>query len=557
LYVSANGTEELVELDPRRVVVREVGDSAVEFRALDGERYWFGDRTRHALPPDAPYDGEERLPARVRDACARVTVFSSQERIESYGVVLRPGMVLICNAYGIPIETPSVVRVAFEGRAHYALVGGREVSAPLVVLHALEAGDGAETLEVSTWPPRVTSHVGDLPDRDLRRAEFEALHRALLSAFPSYSDMARMLRDELDQDLREITTHGPMDAATYQVIEFMQAKGRIRELIHGAQRANPGNRELRGWVNRLREAAVEEAPEPTLPPLHAVYEDAGRWQRSRAPVVEPTRFEAAITIGAPMSVTSAMAPQGAPIFMDDVLVAVATGQREEVLVAAVAFRQETIEWLLDSVQRLSATPQDRERIVWGLQAESRALTNGPHTLIAALQGSLADPSLRLVEFEKDDCILRVSGRRRACALLRAMFRLVPEEVASLGLTWAGTLDRDPQRPAKGLRGFVPSRDGRRLSAVVEMFSENHGQVTATVSAEDPEQPFLGVVRFHRAAERVALASQSAYGSASATFSFEGPPPSFLGVEFDDGHPALELDLDLVPRSSPRTEQKSS
>lgn len=557
VYLSANGSEELIELDPRRVTVREVGDSAVEFRTLDGERYWFGDRARHALPPDAPMDGEERLPSRVRDVCARVTVYSPHGVIESYGVVLGPGMLLLCNAYGVLVEEPCVARVAFESRVHYALVTGHEVSAPRVVLHALEVGEGAETLEVTTWPPGVTPRVGDLPERDLRRAEFEALHRALLRAFPSYSDMARMLRDELDQDLREITTHGPMDTATYQVIEFMQARGRIRELIRGAQSANPSNRELRVLASKLREAALEEAPEPTLPPLHAVYEAEGRFQWSRVPLVEPTRFEGAITFEAPMSVTSAMAPQGAPIFMEDILVAVATGQREEVLVAAVSFPPESVEQLVDSMRRLSATPQDRERVTWAFQAERHALTNGPHAVIGALQDALADPSLRLVAFERDDRILRVSGRRRACTLLRAMFRFTPEAVAPLGLTWAGTLDRDPQRSAKGLRGFVPLRNGRRLSAIVEMFSESHGQVTATVSSEDPEQPLFGVVYFYFGDSTTPYTAESAYASVSATFTFEGPPTFSVGAELDDGRTALELDLDLVPRSSPRMERKSS
>lgn len=557
VYLSANGSEELVELDSRRVTVREVDDSAVELRTLDGDRYWFGDRTRHALPPDAPMDGEEQLPSRVRDACARVTVYSPHGVIESYGVVLRPGVLLICNAEGVPLEAPCVARVAFEGRTHYALVASFEVASPLVVLHALEVGEAAETLEVSTWPPRIVSRAGDLPERDLRRAEFEALHQALLKAFPSYSDMARMLRDELDQDLREITTHGPMDTATYQVIEFMQSQGRIRELIRGAHSANPSNRELRLFASKLREAAVAEEPEPTLPPLHAVYEDERRFQWSRVPLVEPTRFEGAITFEAPMRVTSAMAPQGSPIFMDDILVAVANGQREEVLVAATPLRQESVEWLVDSVRRLSATPQDRERVAWALQVEPHALTNGPHAVIGALQDALADPSLRLVAFEKDDRILRVSGRRRACALLRAMFRLVPDAVAPLGLTWAGTLDRDPQRPVRGLRGFVPSRNGRRLSAIVEMFSENHGQVTATVSSEDPEQPLFGVVYFYFGDSTSPYTAESAYASVSATFSFEGPPTFILGAELDDGRTALELDLDLVPRSSPRTERKSS
>lgn len=67
------------------------------------------------------------------------------------------------------------------------------------------------------------------------------LRNALLSAFPTRSALAEMLRLRLNVVLDHVAGEQNLAAAVLQVIEWAEAQGRTRALIAAARRANPGN----------------------------------------------------------------------------------------------------------------------------------------------------------------------------------------------------------------------------------------------------------------------------------------------------------------------------
>lgn len=98
----------------------------------------------------------------------------------------------------------------------------------------------------------------------------EKLHRALLAAFPSPTDLERMVTFKLNQNLNEIASPGDnLTTRTFRLIEWADASGKLNDLVLGAREHNPMNPTLREFAKKYfspsQDAAsrqVEVAPEP-------------------------------------------------------------------------------------------------------------------------------------------------------------------------------------------------------------------------------------------------------------------------------------------------------
>src|SRR5689334_4891163 len=106
----------------------------------------------------------------------------------------------------------------------------------------------------------------------LAGAEVKRLQEALLDAFRTRSELARMVRVGLDESLDAVVAHGDLRAAVFDLIEWAEAHGRLDDMIAAARRENEGNPELRAFVeDRARieppPTAVGDPPGgPSLPP---------------------------------------------------------------------------------------------------------------------------------------------------------------------------------------------------------------------------------------------------------------------------------------------------
>lgn len=78
----------------------------------------------------------------------------------------------------------------------------------------------------------------------LRREQQRELHDALLSAFPSYSTLVRMVRYSLDENLEMIASGGSLQDVVFQLIVWAESRGQLDELLAGALRENPRNPSL-------------------------------------------------------------------------------------------------------------------------------------------------------------------------------------------------------------------------------------------------------------------------------------------------------------------------
>lgn len=81
---------------------------------------------------------------------------------------------------------------------------------------------------------------------DLKRKgkQVEAFCDALLSAFPNWGDLERMVRFELDERLDLIVARGPTKAAAYDLVIWAETYSRLDDLLLGARAQNPTNKDL-------------------------------------------------------------------------------------------------------------------------------------------------------------------------------------------------------------------------------------------------------------------------------------------------------------------------
>lgn len=117
--------------------------------------------------------------------------------------------------------------------------------------------------------------------------QWASLHEALLSAFPSASDLERMVRFGLGENLHTIAGDRNLQATVFDLLTWAQAQGRLSELIIEAGKANSSNPELRAWMQE------NLAPDATFPP--AVNDDRGSVTRDEP--LTPAKLREPITQG--------------------------------------------------------------------------------------------------------------------------------------------------------------------------------------------------------------------------------------------------------------------
>ncbi|MEM7125624.1 MAG: SUMF1/EgtB/PvdO family nonheme iron enzyme [Chloroflexota bacterium] len=112
---------------------------------------------------------------------------------------------------------------------------------------------------------------------NLNKNQRELLFKALLSAYPGYDQLARMVSFELDEKVDQIAGSGPLNDVSFKLIEWAEAQGKLKELIAGAINQNAGNQQLAAAAKdfALWLAANEAADDE---------EDAEEWLHKARPV---------------------------------------------------------------------------------------------------------------------------------------------------------------------------------------------------------------------------------------------------------------------------------
>ncbi|MEZ4710849.1 MAG: effector-associated domain EAD1-containing protein [Caldilineaceae bacterium] len=84
---------------------------------------------------------------------------------------------------------------------------------------------------------------------------------ALTQAFPTYDDLAAMALHQMEESLSAIAGEGKLDAVTFRLIQWANARGRTQELIDGALAANPDNPQLRAFARTVGQSTVDQSAE--------------------------------------------------------------------------------------------------------------------------------------------------------------------------------------------------------------------------------------------------------------------------------------------------------
>jgi hypothetical protein len=109
-----------------------------------------------------------------------------------------------------------------------------------------------------------------IPIVKLKGADFQRFQEALVDAFPSWNDLARMVRIHLEENLAALVSPGTLTDATFELIALATARGKLDELLAAALKANPGNPTLVDFEASLprppQPAAAAPAPAATAQP---------------------------------------------------------------------------------------------------------------------------------------------------------------------------------------------------------------------------------------------------------------------------------------------------
>ena len=100
------------------------------------------------------------------------------------------------------------------------------------------------------------------PTMKLTGKERQAIHHALLHAFPSISDLTMLLSFSMDQRLDSIVSpSGSLSEAVFELLVWAESHGSLEELLTQALASNPGNSALRSIVQQLGLATPSRAQE--------------------------------------------------------------------------------------------------------------------------------------------------------------------------------------------------------------------------------------------------------------------------------------------------------
>lgn len=103
-------------------------------------------------------------------------------------------------------------------------------------------------------------HASDVANQlNSGHGHLEDLRNALLSAFPTWSDLSAMFHVVFEEPLQYWVADGrPMYAAVSDLITWAQSKRKLDELVQGALGQNPSNLQLRAVADALCSAPTED-----------------------------------------------------------------------------------------------------------------------------------------------------------------------------------------------------------------------------------------------------------------------------------------------------------
>ena len=82
----------------------------------------------------------------------------------------------------------------------------------------------------------------------------EQLRDAIVSAFPSVSDLQQMVTIELGENLNAITEGGDLNTRAYNLIMWASKNNRLDDLVRGAAKSNDGNSDLQTFIEDVWDA---------------------------------------------------------------------------------------------------------------------------------------------------------------------------------------------------------------------------------------------------------------------------------------------------------------
>src|SRR3954452_14692319 len=87
----------------------------------------------------------------------------------------------------------------------------------------------------------------------LTPAQRRQIEGALLAAFPSEADLARLLLHQLDVPLPQVAARANLQQMVFELVQWAEALGRLRDLIRGAAAENSDNPQVHDLLGQIDE----------------------------------------------------------------------------------------------------------------------------------------------------------------------------------------------------------------------------------------------------------------------------------------------------------------
>jgi effector-associated domain 1 (EAD1)-containing protein len=132
------------------------------------------------------------------------------------------------------------------------MVQGSGLAAHLQTLHdtlqAAPAAPGGSTPAPADSPAPAPASPPTIVLTSLTGPQRKQLYDALLSAFPTPTDLARMVAFGLNTNLAQISTGSNLGDMALSLMTWAQAQGRMEDLVRAARQDNPGNAALQAFA---------------------------------------------------------------------------------------------------------------------------------------------------------------------------------------------------------------------------------------------------------------------------------------------------------------------